>query len=1082
MKRIYLIFFVVLGLIGSSLYGQERRVTGTVTQFSDGGTLPGVTVRVQGTTLGTTTDMDGRYEITVPSDAILVFTYIGMNTEEIAVNDRQIIDVAMVSDVSMLQEIVVTALGMSRERKALGYNIQEVSSEDLLRANTDDVVKALSAKTSGVSIVSASGSAGAAAHITIRGSASLTGNNQPLFIVDGQPISSTGSGDGGNSVDGVQRSNRSIDINPEDIENITVLKGGAATALYGIQAANGVVMITTKKGKRNQPLQVNLTSSVAMSEVSQLPPMQDQFAQGSGGTWISGNLGSWGPRMDQSAYTKDPAAWVRPDMNTFGAIVPSNSPFADASLGAVTPADRYEFFQNGLTFNNNVSVSKGTDVSQFFLSVGNRREEAVVPNELFQRTSIRANASSFLLPNLKVEANSNYVNSQGNFIQKGSNISGVMLGLLRTPASFFNEEGYKLPDGSQRTYRHGGGYDNPYWTVNENFYDESVNRFIGNSAIEWNALDWLTFKYQIGADWYVRRYKDVLAIGSRALPNGGVTDGSNFTSLINSDLLAMINRDLTDDINLSATVGYNLYGSFSKTVQGGTNAPLEIPEYYNLSNTSQQNASAGESEFRSQAGFADVNVAFRNMLYIGGTGRYESATSMPNSQGKFYPSGNISFVFSELPGLQGNSVLSYGKLRASYSIVANVAPIYALSTSWFSGGVGDGWTAGGGFPMLGSTGFTLGNTGGSPTLVHEQMKSFETGIELAFFNNRLGFDFTYFNNYNSDLILSVPIAASTGFTGQIMNAAEMSSEGIEISFNATPVLTTDFQWKINANFTQLNNIVQKLAPGIENLFLGGFVDPQIRAVAGEAYRSIYGFDWHRDANGNVLINTDPNQGRVGYPLTNEDQGMISLGKVDPDWTANLLNEFSYKGISLSTLFDFRMGGLMYNGTQYAMNFFGTSKLTENREVVYNADGTIDFSATPAENIMVFDGVMGYLDADGNVVTDGLENNIPVVADQAWFLGYGSNFGGGPTAAAMEDVSWIRMREISLSYRFNPSLLANLNLSSLEVFFTGYNLLLITPYTGVDPETSLLGSTNALGMDYFNMPGRKTYTFGLRVGI
>lgn len=1067
-----------------ALQAQTVQITGTVTSAEDGLTVPGASVVVKGTTIGTVTDFEGNYTLSVPSGATtLVFSYVGYVTQEVMIEGRTVINVAMSVDVLAMEEVVVTALGVSRERRALGYNVQEVSAEAISRAGTDDIVKALSAKTSGVSITSSSGGAGAAAYITIRGAASITGNNQPLFIIDGQPVSSGG---GSSGVGGVQTSARSIDLNPEDIESMSVLKGGAATALYGLRAANGAIIITTKKGRAATMLDVQVNSYLQLNQVSQLPPLQTRFAQGTGGVWRSGHNGSWGPYMDQSAYSQDPGVWTKPNFDTFGAIVRAGSPLADASLGPVVPADRYEFFQTGLTYNNNISVTSSTPTSQFYLSLGNRDETGVVPNEKFERTSIRVNASSDLLSNVKVGANTNFVNSRGNFTQKGSNVSGIMLSLLRTPASWFNEEGYIFPEGSQRNYAGGAGYDNPYWTVNQNYWDESVNRFIGNAFVEWTALDWLTLKYQAGNDWYNRRYKDVLAKGSRGstAQGGDVTEYSNYTSLLNSDLLALISTNLTEDISLSATVGHNLYKSFSKTLLGYNNAPLDIPGFNHVSNTSLQGTSAGESEFRSSAVFTDATVGLYNMIYLGVTGRYEKATSMPDGKGEFFPSANIGFVFTELPGIRDNNILSYGKLRSSYAIIANVAPVYALSTQWFSGGVGDGWTSGGGFPMLGRTGFTYGTTGGAPDLTHEKMKSFEIGAELRFINNRVGLDLTYFSNYNEALILNVPIAPSTGYYGQFMNAGEMSSKGYEISANATPVLTNDFRWDIMANFTKIKNVVEQLAPGIEDVFLAGFTDPQIRAVAGQDYRSIYGYDWYRDGDGNVMINTDPSKGRIGYPISNDPQGMIPLGKVDPDWTANVYNEFSYKGISLSVLFDIRKGGMMWNGTQAAMNYFGTSKVTENRKAVYNPDGSINFDQTPAANIKVFEGVLGFIDANGKVVSSGVTNNIPVVLDQTWFMSeYGSNFAGGPNSAEIEETSWFRVREISVSYRFGQELLRSIPaVKNLEVYASGNNLILITPYTGIDPETNLSGAVNGQGMDYFNNPGKKMYTFGLRVGF
>jgi hypothetical protein len=378
---------------------------------------------------------------------------------------------------------------------------------------------------------------------------------------------------------------------------------------------------------------------------------------------------------------------------------------------------------------------------------------------------------------------------------------------------------------------------------------------------------------------------------------------------------------------------------------------------------------------------------------------------------------------------------------------------------------------------MGQTGFQLGSGLGNPDLKHETMDSWEVGLELRFFKNRLNLDASYFDNINKDLLMSVPIAASTGFTSVYLNAAKMESKGIELSLDATPVVTKNFNWNIIVNFTKINNKVLQLAPGVENLFLGGFTEPQVRAVAGESYGSVFGMDWMRDENGNILINDDPTDSyRDGYPWSDARE-YRNIGNTSPDWLANITNTVSFKGISLSFMVDIKKGGVMYNGTGFAMNYFGTSIATAKREVYYTPEGTIDFDLTPAENITVFDGVYGHVDADGNPVSSGIKNVTPVVLDQAWWRGHGSNFGGGPTAAAMQPAGWVRLRDVSLAYDIPVK---NTFMKYLQIYVTGKNLLLFTPYEGIDPETNLQGAVNGQGMDYFNNPGTKTYMAGLKV--
>jgi hypothetical protein len=445
----------------------------------------------------------------------------------------------------------------------------------------------------------------------------------------------------------------------------------------------------------------------------------------------------------------------------------------------------------------------------------------------------------------------------------------------------------------------------------------------------------------------------------------------------------------------------------------------------------------------------------------------------------FYPSASLGFVFTELGTLKGNNILSYGKLRASAARTANIAGPYNTSNYFFQAGSGDGWTNGVTFPYMGQTGFALGSGLGNPDLKHETMDSWEVGVELRLLDNRIGVDASYFNNLNSDLLMSVPIAPSTGFSSVFLNAASMESKGVELSINATVVKTKNFTWDFIANFTKIDNTVIKLAEGVDNLFLGGFTVPQVRAVAGQQYGSVFGEDYFRDENGVLLINDDPTDNyRDGFPWT-DTRSMVPIGNTSPDWTANFTNSLSAKGLTFSFMWDIKKGGVMYNGTVFAMNYFGTSAQTATREVYYTPEGTIDFTTTPAENIKVFEGVYGHLDASGNPVSSGVTNVTPVVLDQAWYRGQGSNFGGGPSSAAMEDASWLRLRDVSLSYNLP---FKNKYIRSAQVYVTGKNLLLFTPYNGIDPETNLEGASNGQGMDYFNNPGTKNYMVGLKVSF
>jgi TonB-linked SusC/RagA family outer membrane protein len=1085
MKR-FTVLLAFFAFVGFALQAQNVQITGNVTSAEDGSALPGVSVVVKGTTIGTVSDFNGNYTLDVPASATtLVFSFVGMESMETPIQGRRTINIVLKQSALDIEEVVVTSLGIKRDAKALGYGVQTVTNEDITRVSNADVVNALSSKLAGVQVNSSGGTAGASSYITIRGAASILGNNQPLFVVDGLPIISggggTGAGPDNTTVGGVATSGRTIELNPEEIESMTILKGGAATALYGIQAANGAIIVTTKKGTDSNKVQVDFNSSVTVENVSQLPPRQDIYAQGSGGNWISGSSTTWGPKIADMSYSKDPSVWTKPLMDVEGALVRTEG----ATVPLVGPAqvfDAYDYFQTGMTYNNNLSIRSGTEKNKFYASVGSYNQEGVVPMNTFDKINLRVNASTKVTDNIEFGGNTSYIHSTGNFVQQGSNVSGVMLGLLRTPPSFNNAGGYKLPDGSQRTYRNGGGYDNPYWVSNEISFLQDVDRFMGNLFATWEATDWFNVSYNLGTDLYNRRFKDYMPVYSRGATSGFVREYSAYTQVLNSDLLFNFKKDFTEDITARLTLGNNMYSYYSKSISG-TASGLEIPGFPQLSNTATQQTGTGTTEYRTAAVFADFQVDLFRMLYIGLTGRNDWATTMPaENLSTFYPSANVGFVFSELGGLKDNTVLSFGKIRASYAVTANIADAYATQTVFVQAGPSDGWTPGLSFPLLGNAGFTLSNTPGNTTLTHENMTTQEIGVELKFFQNRLGIDVGYFKNLNEDLLLYVPIATSTGYGQLYLNAGTMESKGMEVMFNATPVKTSDFQWDIFANFTQYTNTVTELAPGVDDVFLGGFVDPQIRAVAGEEYRTIYGFDYYRDADGNYLINDDPSDGYPdGFPMTDNDQ-MVPLGTVNPDWTANITNSFNYKGFGLTALLDIKQGGLMYNGTRFTMNYFGTSKETEKRDVVYLADGTIDLVNTPAENVVVYEGTLGHIDSDGNVVSSGVKNSIPVVNDARWYLGEGGNFGGGATDGAIEDASWVRLREISLSYTFPSSMLNKTFLESAQIYVSGRNLWLKTPYVGIDPETNLQGASNSQGMDYFNMPGTKGITFGVRIGL
>ena len=1060
MRKFTLILAIMLlaGLQG--VFAQTRVISGTVTSSEDKQPIPGVTVVVPGTTIGTNTGLDGKFVVAVPAKyTSLTFSYVGMKTKLVPIGTATTLDVVMDNDVMNMDEVVVTAIGIPRESKALSYSVQEVGSDDIMKSARTDAVNSLQGKVSDVQIINSSGVAGGATYVQIRGVQSINLNNQPLYVVDGIPISGSESG-GIYGVDGVATSNRNIDLNPDDIESINVLKGGAATALYGLRAASGAIVITTKKGKATpgKKLSVNFNTYVQFDKVSMLPKLQNQYAQGhwtgdsaNSATWISGDRLTWGPPVSSLSLSQDPSVWNKwKDFDVAGSLVPNSSSLPKS--GAAQTYNPYDFFQTGVTTNNSLSLMGGSDVSTFYFSFSDNQSKGVVPNNKFRRNTFKIAGDTKMGEKFKLSGSANYMITGGDRIQQGSNTSGVMLGLLRTPSTFDNSAGYLLPsleNGTyQRSYRHGRGYDNPYFTANENKYKDQINRLIGNVQVDYFATKWLSFTYRLGVDWWGRKWTDYMNIYSSAYyPSGYDREGQETSKDMNSDFMINIDKDFAKDFNLKVLLGQNMTQQYYKGLQATANG-LVIPEYYNLNNGTTISASTTTSEIRRAAIYGDLQLSWKNMLYLSLTGRNDWSTTLPQGKNSFfYPSVGLGWIFTELPGLKDNKVLPYGKIRISYAIVAKDATPYNTLTYYNTPAVLDGWTTGLVFPWNGNNAFALSNNLGNNQLKPEKTKTFEVGTDLKFWQNRFGLSYTYFNNKGQDLILSVPIAATSGYSTILLNAASMTTYGHEVTLDIVPIKNKNWDWDIIVNWSQIKNNVDALAPGIENVFLGGFTTPAIYAVAGSPYRTIYGYDWERYPNGTLKIGND------GYPIMKSDMG--PLGNVDPKWTAGLGTNLRWRDLSLYLLFDIKVGGKMWNGTRGALDYFGTSQGSANRDEWYTFDGV-------------------------NANT-GLKNTKMVKLDYFWRTqNVGSGF-TGPEVDYIENSGWVRLRTVTLSYSFSH-LLKKTFIKGLSVYFTGTNLWISTKYKGIDPETNLLGASNAQGIDYFNMPGTRSYTVGLNLSF
>lgn len=1054
MKKYYLLIAFVLAFFMQTMQAQEARtITGTITDPETNEPLVGVNVVVKGSTIGTVTNVDGKYTIKLPAGASFVeVRYVGYETKVLPVDEASnVLDVALAEDVIGLSDVVVTALGIKREKKALGYAVQEVKGDELTQSGEVNFVQGLASKVAGVQVIGSGGTPGASSKILLRGNSTFTGENQPLIVVDGVPISNeTKSLEGRDNpfnanLAGVNHSNRALDINPDDIESLNVLKGPAAAALYGVRAGNGAIVITTKKGSKGK-VKVDYSVSVDVSEVNKLPELQDTYAQGTGGGGqidddgnpITPFFDTYDPGPDGIGFTADDVSFGTSE--SWGPTL--------SSLG-LTPTDNIgNFFQKGLSQSHNLAISGGNNNTTFRLSLGHVEQEGIIPNTDFRRTSIRLTSETSLTDKIKVFGTANYIKSGGTKIQNGSNLSGAMLSLTRTPASFDllgggGEADWERSDGNQHQYFI--VYDNPQWSARENPFTDDINRFIGNLSAKWQATPWLDFTYRVGTDAYTDQRKQVFAIGAWDPPNptGQIEENTVRYREVYSDFLIRASHSLTDKISGNITLGNNLNHREDQNLYArGRN--LSIPDFYNLDNASDRYASNLSSVIRTAALFFNVDLEYNRMLYLNVTGRNEwSSTFGPNQNNFFYPSASASFVFSEL--LPETDIFSFGKVRYAFAQAGISPEEYTSQTYFVAPFFTDGFTDGISFPFLGQSGFGYSTRLGNEDLKPELITGNEIGVDVRFLKGRIGLDVTVYDQKTTDILVNRPVAASTGFEFATVNSGELQNRGIELIATGKVVKKPNFTWDVMLNYSTNETKVLALAPGVDEINIEtAFSSIGSFAIKDQVYGALYGTQWERTDDGQLII------GANGLPTVADERG--NIGNPFPDWIGSLRNTFNIKGIGITALLDVREGGKVWCGTCARLNRLGRTAESADRERTYIIDG---------------------------VKADGTANDIEISA-----YDYFQRFVGDAGAAveqAVFDGSWVRLRELGVNYN-----LKNLNipvLKNISLSFTGRNLWLKTDYPGVDPETSLTGAgSNVTGFDYFNNPGTRSYIFGLKASF
>lgn len=1017
---------------------QTAAVTGTVRSAEDGGTLTGVNVVVKGTTVLATTDINGRYTIDVPAGATtLTFSYIGFRTLEVPISGRSVVDVRLAVDTRQLDELVVTAFGVEQERKSLGYAVQEVRAASIVEAQQPNLVNALQGKVAGVQITSSGGAPGAASVIMIRGGTSLSGNNQPLFIVDGIPIDnsapvSRGVGLGAQST---VNSNRGIDLNPEDIESITILKGPAAAVLYGLRASEGAVIITTKRGKAGTS-RVSYSNGISFDVVNRLPELQGRYKQGVDGVFNPDARSSWGPE------------------------------FAD---GETVYNNLGDFFQTAQTSRHDLSVSGGTNRSTFYMSTSRYDQVGIIKNTDFQRTSFRVSADTRIFDNLTVGGSANYVNSQNRSALQGSGVSetnivsatgggggGTMRGIYNWPRNV-NMADYLNEDGSQKTLLGVAGdaafVDNPYWSIRNNPNNSTVNRLIASLSATYNPLDFMSITYRAGTDIYNEEFSSVRASGTviGGEERGAITQNDIVNEIITSTLLVTMRRSLTSDINASLTLGNNVeLARRVGTAWYGRN--FIAPGFASINNVAQADRTVSQNGFnrRIVGAFGDLNMDWKNVVFLNVRGRNDWSSTLPeDARSFFYPSVSTAIVVTDLLDEFGvdngyKRVLSFAKLRASVTRVGKDAPPHVLGNRYFN--TTNSFT---GAPR----GFIVDTYAfGSPDLRPEFTESFETGLDLRLFEGRIGVDFSYYKMNTDDQILFTRVPPSASSFIAYLNGGRIDNEGVELMINASPLTSGALKWDMDINFTKNTSTVVDL-PGLLDRVeqSDASVDGFVAQGAGFLGRSLFGINadvWLRNADGVLLLNN------AGYPQIDPTKQVV--GDRNPDFTVGFTNSFNYKNLSLSFLWDIRIGGDIYNATENALVRSGLSTKTLDRG-----------------QSVIFDGI---------IASTGQPSTISVPLNQNYY----QNIYRGNGEAFVEDGTWYRLRYVTLSYRVPQRSIERFGIKGLEFTATGRNLLLFTNYSGVDPEVSSGGSgvagAGSMGMDNLGVPGTRGFDFGLRLQL
>ncbi|GMV05124.1 MAG: SusC/RagA family TonB-linked outer membrane protein [Gemmatimonadota bacterium] len=1062
-------------LSGGGLQAQEpTTLTGRVTG-TEGVPIEAASVYIESMNIGVLTNNQGRYLMIIPASRVTGQTVtvraslIGRSSQEQQATLRpgtQVLDFVLATDPLRLEEIIVTGAGLNTERQKLGVTINSVKSEEINLSQEANIVSALAGKAPNVEVTSSAGDPGAGSYIRIRGANSLLGSNQPLFVVDGVPIDNSTTNIE-NTVAGTTVTNRAMDLNPNDIASVEILKGAAAAAIYGSRAANGVVLITTKSGAPGSN-RIEYRSSFSWDEVNKTVPLQQRYGQGMMGLAAAGESGE--VCIDWYGVPRDrcPASW--------GLEIPAGTP-------VYNHAD--EIYRTGLRSDQFITWSGGNETTDYYLSLGRLDQQGVIVGpQKYDRTTVRLKASHAFRDDLRIGGNFAYTDGQGDFVQQGSNISGIQLGALRTPPDF-NNLPYLNEAGLHRTYRRPNpssitqslGYDNPFWIANEISNTANVARTFGNVNAHYTPFNWLKVDYTLGLDYSADERRTVFPKSSSDFPNGRIVRADIMNVEVDHNLVATATRALNDDIDLGLSVGQNLnHREFRRYQVNGSNLILGTDH---LDFTVDKVPTEFTSTVRTDGYFAQAQLDLYDQFYVTGAVRFDGSSTFGGESQRFaYPKMSAAWDFSDYVQ---ETPLSFGKVRFAYGVAGKQPPVFSNVNAYQTATITDGWLNPNGLQTiyLGNEGVVSEGTLGNSDIKPERTAEFEGGVDLAFLDNKVSLALTYYYQKTTDAILAVNTAPSTGFFSKFANAAEFENEGFEATLDVNVLNTDKVQWNMAAQWAHNESCVLDLA-GTEEFSLTGFTGSTNSVVAPQRDASgnitkcypigvMYSDDFIRFGNGSLDddgVDIDAtysgwNPGDVyvgpnGYPQY-DPQNRVT-GDANPDWTASLRNNIQIgQNLRISALVDVKQGGDAWNGTKGALYFFGTHKETE----AYHGEGKSEvFGET-------------YL-TQFDFAGPGKGQSVPLNWYTWFWWGIGSGF-TGPASQFMEDASFVKLRDVSIAYTFrDQDWLDRLGFSTLDVMVSGRNIKTWTDYSGIDPENNLDGQTLGRGIDYFNNPQTRAW--------